>query len=284
MVRVRRERVLPALQAETAEDGRVDVPSVLLGHDRAEEGRTTRPPAAQAHAHSVLPVARMGHGRAQEGVDAGKDRGAMKVEWPDDPHMRISHACLHQWIHAKPQRALDLRQYLPRGKRHRTRSKGRRARGPRIPMRVPITDRPKKVDSRHEFGHFESDTVVGASPSKRRIDTQVERKSRRLSARFIPDKGAPATARAEYDIHKDIPAPARIDRTWDSGTESSCHLLVDEALGMLTYYADPYSSHQRGTNENRNGRIRRYLPKRTSFDDLTDEDLQAIVQEINDTP
>lgn len=226
----------------------------------------------------------MGHGRAQEGVDAGRIEGRLKVEWPDDPHMRISHACLHQWIHAKPQRALDLRQYLPRGKRHRTRSKGRRARGPRIPMRVPITDRPKKVDSRHEFGHFESDTVVGASPSKRRIDTQVERKSRRLSARFIPDKGAPATARAEYDIHKDIPAPARIDRTWDSGTESSCHLLVDEALGMLTYYADPYSSHQRGTNENRNGRIRRYLPKRTSFDDLTDEDLQAIVQEINDTP
>ena len=53
---------------------------------------------------------------------------------------------------------------------------------------------------------------------------------------------------------------------------------------MLTYYADPYSSYQSGTNENRNGRIRRYLPKRTSFDDLTDADLQAIVDEINDTP
>lgn len=66
-------------------------------------------------------------------------------------------------------------------------------------------------------------------------------------------------------------APARIDRTWDNGTGSSCHLLVDEALGMLTYYADPYSPYQRGTNENRNGRIRRYLPKRTSFDDLSDE-------------
>ena len=138
--------------------------------------------------------------------------------------------------------------------------------------------------ARHEFGHFESDTVVGASPSKRCIDTQVERKSRRLFARLIPDKGALATARAEYDIYKDIPAPARIDRTWDNGTESSCHVLVDEALGMLTYYADPYSSYQRGTNENRNGRIRRYLPKRTSFDDLTDEDLQVIVREINDTP
>ena len=112
-------------------------------------------------------------------------------------------------------------------------------------MRVPIAQRPKRVDSRHEFGHFESDTVIGTAPSKRCIDTQVERKSRRLFARFIEDKSALATARAEYDIYKDIPAPARIDRTWDNGTESSCHLLVDEALGMLTYYANPYSSYQR---------------------------------------
>ena len=159
--------------------------------------------------------------------------GRLKVEWPDDPRMRISHECLHRWIHAKPQRALDLRRYLPRGKRHRTRSKGRRERGPRIPMRVPIAKRPKRVDPRREFGHYESDTAVGSAPSRRCIDTQVGRKSRRLSARFIPDKGVPATARAEYDIHKDIPAPARIDRTWDNGTESSCHLLVDEALQAI---------------------------------------------------
>lgn len=210
--------------------------------------------------------------------------GRLAVEFPDDPRMRVSHECLYQWIYAKPQRILDLRQYLPRGKRRRTRAKGRRPKGPRIPMRVPIAQRPKRVDSRHEFGHFESDTVIGTAPSKRCIDTQVERKSRRLFARFIEDKSALATARAEYDIYKDIPAPARIDRTWDNGTESSCHLLVDEALGMLTYHADPYSSYQRGTNENRNGRIRRYLPKKTSFDDLTDADLQAIVDEINDTP
>ncbi len=94
---------------------------------------------------------------------------------------------------------MDLRQYLPRGKRHRTRARGRRSKGSRIPMRVPIADRPKCVDSRREFGHYESDTVVGASPSRRCIDTQVERRSRRLFARFVPDKSALATARAEYD-------------------------------------------------------------------------------------
>ena len=177
--RVRRERVLPALQAETAEDGRVDVPSVLLGHDRAEEGRDACARIPQALRMSYPPLPAWVMDALRKGWTPERIEGRLKVEWPDDPRMRISHECLYRWIYAKPQRALDLRQYLPRGKRHRTRSKGRRSKGPRIPMRVPITDRPKKVDSRHEFGHFESDTVVGASPSKRCIDTQVERKSRR---------------------------------------------------------------------------------------------------------
>ena len=77
---------------------------------------------------------------------------------------------------------------------------------------------------------------------------------------------------------------ARVNRTWDNGTEASLHVLVDEALGMLTYFADPYSSWKRGSNENRNGRIRRYLPRGTSFEDLTQDELDAIVGEINDTP
>ena len=210
--------------------------------------------------------------------------GRLAVEFPADPRMRVSHECLYQWIYAKPQRILDLRQYLPRGKRRRTRAKGRRSKGPRIPMRVPIADRPEAVGSRKGFGHFESDTVVGAAPSRRCMNTQVERRSRRLFARLVDDKSASATARAEYEIFKDIPPAARVDRTWDNGTEASLHMLVDEALGMLTYFADPYSSWQRGSNENRNGRIRRYLPKGTGFGDLAQEDLDAIVGEINDTP
>ncbi len=208
----------------------------------------------------------------------------MKAQCAGDPSMRISHECLYQWIYAKPQRALDLRQYLARGRKRRTRKKGRKAKGPRIPMRVPIADRPEAVGSRKGFGHFESDTVVGAAPSRRCVNTQVERRSRRLFARLVDDKSASATARAEYEIFKGMPPAARVDRTWDNGTEASLHVLVDEALGMLTYFADPYSSWQRGSNENRNGRIRRYLPKGTGFEDLAQEDLDAIVGEINDTP
>ncbi|TCF93757.1 Transposase [Bifidobacterium longum subsp. longum] len=165
--------------------------------------------------------------------------GRLKAQYAGDPSMRISHECLYQWIYAKPQRALDLRQYLARGRKRRTRKKGRKAKGPRIPMRVPIADRPEAVGSRKGFGHFESDTVVGAAPSRRCMNTQVERRSRRLFARLVDDKSASATARAEYEIFKDMPPAARVDRTWDNGTEASLHMLVDEALGMLTYFADP---------------------------------------------
>ncbi|TCF72714.1 Transposase [Bifidobacterium longum subsp. longum] len=112
----------------------------------------------------------------------------MKAQYAGDPSMRISHECLCQWIYAKPQRALDLRQYLARGRKRRTRKKGRKAKGPRIPMRVPIADRPEAVGSRKGFGHFESDTVVGAAPSRRCMNTQVERRSRRLFARLVDDK------------------------------------------------------------------------------------------------
>jgi IS30 family transposase len=132
--------------------------------------------------------------------------GRLKAQYAGDPSMRISHECLYQWIYAKPQRALDLRQYLARGRKRRTRKKGRKAKGPRIPMRVPIADRPEAVGSRKGFGHFESDTVVGAAPSRRCMNTQVERRSRRLFARLVDDKSASATARAEYEIFKGHPA------------------------------------------------------------------------------
>ena len=77
----------------------------------------------------------------------------------------------------------------------------------------------------------------------------------------------------------------RIDRTWDNGTESALHALVDESLGMPAHHADLCSSCQRGGNENGNGNggIRRYLPRKTIFEELADDELQAIVQEINDT-
>lgn len=210
--------------------------------------------------------------------------GRLRVEHPHDPEMRTGHECLYRWIYAREQRHLDLRQYLALGRKRRRRRSGRGVRGSRIPMRVPIGDRPRSVDSRLEPGHWESDTVVGAGPSRACISTHVERTSRVLFARLVPDRSAIATARAEYEIYRTVPPELRLDRTWDNGGEASLHHLVDDALGMAAYFADPYSSWQRGTNENRNGRLRRYLPRKTAFDAPARRELDEIVGEINDTP
>lgn len=284
MIRVQRERVVPSPPAETAEDRAVDLGSVLFGAGRAEEGGPAPARIPQAASHGLGPASRLGAGLAAQGVEPGTDRGT--VEGPvrrrpvdaDQPRVPLPVDLRQAAAGAGPAPVPGARQETP------DEEKGRKAKGPRIPMRVPIADRPEAVGSRKGFGHFESDTVVGAAPSRRCMNTQVERRSRRLFARLVDDKSASATARAEYEIFKDIPPAARVDRTWDNGTEASLHMLVDEALGMLTYFADPYSSWQRGSNENRNGRIRRYLPKGTGFEDLAQEDLDAIVGEINDTP
>ena len=254
--------------------------SALTAQRKAEErSRASRKPRRMddARLHAWV-VDALRHGWTPELIE-----GRLRLTYPDDPVMRVSHECLYQWIYADCHDT-DWRRYLPRGKRHRTRRRGRRAKRVAIPMRVSISQRPRSVDCRDGFGHYESDTVIGSAPSKRCIDTQVERKTRRLFARLIANKGAVQTARAEYAIYSHIPPAARIDRTWDNGSESALHRLVDESLGMLTYYADPYSAWQRGSNENRNGRIRRYLPKHTSLKDLTQDELQDIVTEINNTP
>lgn len=210
--------------------------------------------------------------------------GRLRHEYPADPLMRVSYECIYQWIYRKPERSRDLRAYLARNHQRRRKRGGRKGKDTRIAMRVPIGERPALVDSRRQFGHYESDTVIGAVASKRCMNTQVERKTRRLFARLIDDKSAASTIKAEYEIYRTIPPKARRSRTWDNGTESALHQAVDEALGMLTYYADPYSSYQRGSNENRNGMIRRYLPKKTSFENLTQEELDMIVHEINNRP
>ena len=214
----------------------------------------------------------------RRGWSPGLIEGRPKLEHPGDPVMRVSHECLHQWIHAKPAPIPAAGQEAPRQTEG---TQGQGAAHPHARGHRPTTQgcglaravRPPGVRHRDRRG-----------PSRVCIDTQVERKSRRPFARLIPDKSAMATARAEYEIYRDLPPRARIDRTWDNGSEASCHQLVDEALGMPAYFADPYSSWQRGSNENRNGRIRRYLPKKTPFDDLTQAELDDIVKETDDTP
>lgn len=131
------------------------------------------------------------------------------------------------------------------------------------------------------FGHWEADSVIGAGAN---LHTEVERKTRFLMARIVPDKTADESVAAQLAMFRALPEGARISVTHDNGTEFARHTRLRDELGMATYFADPYSSWQRGSNENRNGVIRRYLPKRCTITMDMAREVQEIVDETDNRP
>ncbi|RYQ29249.1 integrase core domain-containing protein [Bifidobacterium pseudolongum subsp. globosum] len=103
-------------------------------------------------------------------------------------------------------------------------------------------------------------------------------------ARIVPDKTADESVAAQLAMFSALPAGARLSVTHDNGAEFARHTRLRDELGMATYFADPYSSWQRGSNENRNGMIRRYLPKRCTIAMGMAREVQEIVDEINNRP
>ena len=150
-----------------------------------------------------------------------------------------------------------------------------------LPVRVPISERPPEADGRSAFGHWEADSVIGVGCN---LHTEVERRTRFLMARVVPDKTAGESVGAQLDMFSPLPAGARVSVTHDNGTEFAHHERLRDGLGMATYFADPYSSRRRGSNENRNGMIRRYLPKRCEIRMDMAKEVREIVDEINNRP
>lgn len=234
---------------------------------------------------------RMGHDRLvdwvikqlQKGWTPEEISGRLPLDFPGDPRMRVGVETLYAWIYAPAQQHRQLWQYLPRGQQRRRRRRGRRVHSERIKWRTSIHDRPAEIEDRVQFGHWEGDSVLGARGSGG-IHTSVERRSRYLVGVKIPAITAQATLDAQHGIYAAMPAHAARSITVDNGSEFAFHYRLADTLAIPTYFADPYSAYQRGTNEHFNGRIRRYLPKGTSFHDLHQHELDAYIAEINNRP
>jgi transposase, IS30 family len=160
---------------------------------------------------------------------------------------------------------------------------GRRSWTVKIPRRVSIRERPEPINTREEFGHWEGDTVVG-DKHKTGTHTEVERISRLLFAYQVPRIRAKETYLAQLCIFSALPKQARKSTTLDNGSEHYLHTLLQDELGMQTYFADPYSSWQRGTNEYTNGLLRRYFPKRTDFRTVSQDEINDVVHRLNNIP
>ena len=207
--------------------------------------------------------------------------GGPRVLFPDDSAMRVCPETVYRWIHADRHRRERRARCLPRGhRRRRRRGGGRTSRFP-IPGRVPIPERPPEAGDRSGFGHWEADGVIGAGCDPH---TEVERKTRFLMAGIVPGKTAGESVGAQPAMFSPLPAGARVSVTHDNGTGFARHTRLRDGPGMDTYFADPYSSRRRGSNENRNGMIRRYLPKRCEIRMDMAKEVREIVDEADNRP
>jgi len=198
--------------------------------------------------------------------------------WTKDTGEAICHETIYQYIYK--QKAELIKLYLRRkGKRYKHKRKEKY----QIADRRMIDQRPKEVEERKEIGHWEGDTVVGKR-HKGAIVTNVERKSGFLIASKVKIGSAESIFKATVEDFKDIPDELCISITYDNGKEFSLHKDIENSTSMTVYFAHPYRSCERGTNENTNGLLREFIPKGTDFNTVSDEDLDYYVSLINNRP
>lgn len=210
--------------------------------------------------------------------------GRVRLDFPHDKTMWACPETIYRFIYAQENRHYQLRDYLPRGHKKRRKHHGRRVHSSHIPARVSIHDRPEEVNDRSEFGHWESDSVLGTKHAGGGVHTEVERQTRMMFATKVEAITSRCGVDAQKRIFMSLPAHARKSTTMDNGTEMHLHTELVTECGMNTYFADPYSSWQRGTNEHHNGRLRRYYPKGTDFTEVSETELQEVINEINNHP
>jgi len=182
----------------------------------------------------------------------------------------LSPETIYQWIYT---RRHDLIGCLTRAhpkRRRRWRALKHRV---RIPRRISIQERPPLIATRQQAGHWETDLIVG--PGSSALQVLVERQTRYCLLAVLPQRTASASRAALTQLLAPLPAALRRSITYDNGAENYEHLTLNEDFGMSSYFCEPYHSWEKGTVENTNGLIRRFIPKHVPISSLS---LPFIVQ------
>ena len=189
---------------------------------------------------------------------------------------------IYWWIY---QERRELIPFLRQGRKRRWRRKhGTRLREIQreLSKKRWIHERPKIIEKRKRLGDWEGDTVVGAEKTER-IATYVDRKSGYLIARKTTAKAQDFRIQTKIAFKK-IPKKKRLSFTFDNGVEMSEYELIERDTKATVYFAHPYCSHERGTNENTNGLLREFFPKKTPFANLEQKELDRVVKLLNNRP
>jgi len=226
----------------------------------------------------------------------------LRVDFPHDETMRISHEAIYQALYVQGRGALrrELVSCLRTGRalrvpRARTQGRGKKF----VTPEIMISERPAEADGRAMPGHWEGDLILGLDSSA--IGTLVERTTRFTMLLHLPRMeghggprvhNGPALAGHGAEAVRDaiaasisaLPQQLRRTLTWDQGAEMAQHAQLRIDTGVAIYFCDPHSPWQRGTNENTNGLLRQYFPKGTDLSRYSVSDLEAVADALNSRP
>ena len=206
--------------------------------------------------------------------------GRLRLDYQDDKSMKIGFKTIYRWLYQK---------IIAKGNVNRLRRKGKslkpkETRG-KFNIGKSIKDRPKEVRKRETIGHWELDTVVSSrGKSKACLSTFVERKSRFLIAQVMENRKSSTFNFHCFTAFKDIPTNLIKTFKVDRGKEFAGYVDIENTLNIDVYFADAYASWQRGTNENTNGLLREFYPKKFDFSSINQKELDNIVTIINNRP
>jgi transposase, IS30 family len=209
----------------------------------------------------------------------------LKQQFPDDPEMWVSHETIYQSIYVQGRGALrrELAVCLRTGRALRKPRRKQGERRGRIKDMVLISERPPEADDRAVPGHWEGDLIIGSRNSA--IGTLVERSTRFVLLLHLPHgHDAAAVAEAMTEAMSTLPEALRRSLAWDQGKEMAGHAQITLATGLPVYFCDPHSPWQRGSNENTNGLLRQYFPKKTNLAVHSREHLDAVAAQLNARP
>jgi IS30 family transposase len=212
--------------------------------------------------------------------------GWLKTQYPNDESMRVSHETIYRSLFIQARGALkkELVGHL-RSKRRIRRSQhsgvSGQSRGQIIDA-ISIRERPAEIEDRAVPGHWEGDLLSGSGNSH--IVTLVERHSRFTTLIKVPSKDTAVVVAALTRHARKLPAVLRRSLTWDRGLEMAKHKTFTVATNVKVYFCDPQSPWQRGSNENTNGLLRQYFPRRTDLSGYTQAELDKVALRLNQRP
>jgi IS30 family transposase len=198
----------------------------------------------------------------------------------DIPELSVSHEAIYQYVYRS---VPDITGYLPQRRLVRRPRGPRRSRRSVIPNRLSIEHRSDIANKRQEIGHWESDSLV-SSKSKVSLNVLVERKSRLTKLTKIPNLTAAETTSAIVKNLIHLPKQLRRSITYDNGFENTKHQETNRMLRTRSFFCSPYHSWEKGSVENVNMLIRRYIPKKMDIADVCNEDLKYIENRLNNRP